>query len=61
MQFVAQGSNMLTGTDRLMKPIRNTRPDLAHSCARPMVAQAHASGVGFFLCLPILARSIRSF
>ena len=52
---------MLTGTDRLLKPIKNTRPDLAHSVARPMVAKAHASGVGFFLCLPIPARSTRSF
>lgn len=48
---------MPIGIDRLLKPTEKTRPDLAHSDARPMVARAHAVGMGFFVCLPAPTRS----
>jgi len=52
---------MPTRIDHPLKPTEKTRPDLAQSDVRPMVAKAHAAGVGFFVCLPNPARSIRSF
>ena len=52
---------MPTGIDHPLKLATKICPNLAHSDARPMVAKAHAAGVGFFVCLPNPARAIRSF
>ncbi len=52
---------MPTEIDRPLKPTENTRPDLAHCDARPVVAKAHAAGVGFFVCLLYPTRSTRAF